>query len=185
MEYITTWNRYRGRRRGIYTTSCIGRVGLNTYIYRSAGNCTGNYCIYPNGSNWFVEGLGQTYQFSNLDSASGTNTCFKRLIYYKKTNDEYGTPIVFPSTTTDVKNISSKTINLFPNPTDDVAFIENLGNFYDIEIFDSRMKLVQPNIFIENDKIKIYCSNLDSGIYIVVLTKNESKIFSKLIVAHK
>ncbi len=184
VRYITTWNRVRGRR-GIYTTSCISWGGLFTSIYRSLGNCTGNYCNYPNGSNWFVEGLGHTYQFSNLDSVSGTNTCFKILVYYKKTNDVYGTSVVFPAITTDVKNIFSKTLNLFPNPADDVAFVENPGSFYDIKLFDSRMKLVQPQMFIENEKIKIYCSNLDSGIYIVVMTKNDSKIFSKLIVAHK
>ena len=66
-------------------------------------------------------------------------------------------------------------INIFPNPTQDILFIEKLNNniHLSVEIFDSNGRKVIKK-FLFDDKTSFSMSQYASGIYIIVINDNLS-----------
>ena len=183
LNYITTWHRWAGSKRGIYTTPCISFYSYPNYISRSSGSCTQGYCSFPGSSNWFVEGLGLIKQYSSSDSASSIYTCSKQMTYYKKGNEVYGTPLVFPLITKIDKFFDiDVAIKIYPNPVNEFAIITNIEKISSLNVYDACMKKVNIEWEINDKKIELNCKQLPTGLYFVGLENEDSIRFVKMIV---
>ena len=184
--YETSWHRPINGRRGIYTISCIRRdqPWIPTYLSRGLASCSQPYCVFPGGSNWFVEGLGFFSSLASMDSASSIYTCHKYMIYYKKGNEVYGSPVNFP-VTTDVKSNSEslQPVLLFPNPVNEFAVVQNAGKVNSITIYDAQMHLSTFNWSNNSNSILLDCKNLSPGFYIMKMENEFSTRFLKIVVA--
>ena len=185
-NFITTWHRKVGNRRGINTFSCTGIFkGFPTWIYRSLGSCLGNYCSFPCGINWFVEGLGLFSHYASMESLTSVYTCNKSMVYYKKGNEVYGTPLVFPITSYLEKvPENNSSLKIFPNPVNGTAVIDNVEKITNVKVYDDQMKAVRVNWRNEDGKIILDGQQLSSGLYLIAITNNESVMFVKMTVAH-
>ena len=70
-------------------------------------------------------------------------------------------------------NIIKKSINLYPNPTNNFIIIEDFDNIKEYEIFDSMGKKVA---IIESRKTDV--TDFENGIYFIKLNGNPLKRFS-------
>jgi hypothetical protein len=88
----------------------------------------------------YIEGLGGPYYKDNMFASRERN-----LIYYKKGNEEWGTPFTFTVSTSE--QINSKSISIFPNPVaaGSQIFLQDLGGkeMLEIRLVDLHGKQVQ------------------------------------------
>jgi PKD repeat protein len=81
-------------------------------------------------------------------------------------------------------SIASRLMNIFPNPTDGVFYLEteNLRKDAKVGIYNSVGTLVYENIIHNSPKqSKIDVSGLESGIYIIKVISNQDTFFNKII----
>ncbi len=127
-----------------------------------------------------VKRLGYTYYSFYSSSAIPIIDISSRLIYYKKGDTICGTPDpVFLSID---KHHNNSSFKVFPNPTNDMAYLELPDNDeYLIEVFDLTFK----NIFrkkIHSNKFSLDVSNYSNGIYILKLYNKNKSYYTRLIV---
>jgi len=122
----------------------------------------------------FVEGLGQTYY--HFVQTSPNTDWEKRLIYYKKGSEVWGTPI--PLSISQPTNPLSL-LKIFPNPSRGVINIDvpiNIGDF-EIRVFNASGRLIVTM----NNSNRIDLSNKLNGIYYIQLITNESSVVRKIV----
>jgi hypothetical protein len=186
-RYISSWHRSVNGRRAIYTVPCISRISpyIPSTIMRFQSGCSGGYCSFPGGSNWFVEGIGFFSHFATMDSSSSIYTCGKSLVYYQKGNETYGAPIQFPINTEIIESkLALEEIQIFPNPGNELVTIKNIGKNNSIIIYDSMLKEAKVNLIYGENQISFNCEGLRRGIYCVVISEGSSSKIMKLLISH-
>lgn len=125
--------------------------------------------------NWnkkFVIGCGRA-SFHNISSSAYTDE-YKELIYYKKGEEEWGTPIIVS-----IDKIGKLKQNVFayPNPAKNKFYIESpesLNKLKYLEIYSVNGMLVKYQEFENNYNSKIDIKNLKEGLYIIkIVSENE------------
>ena len=72
-----------------------------------------------------------------------------------------------------------KSLKLYPDPVSSFLniLLERPFSFIDIEIFDMNGKEVKKNHFYDTDRIKLSCSDLTSGVYMIKTVLNSKEIY--------
>ncbi len=76
------------------------------------------------------------------------------------------------------ENSENLILNIFPNPSNGIVYIQSDVNFETFECYDGTGRIVKKDAIIEN---KIDLSNLKSGVYILNIKKNQHIYRKKLI----
>jgi len=125
----------------------------------------------------WVEGCGLTWHY--WDDPEWGNNIESNLVYYKKGEEEWGTPVIILNTEENL--FKSVELVLYPNPARDKFHIKHLPH----------IKILQINIYNQVGEMVISCSDyedgmnisrLTPGLYIVEIVTNESRIKEKLII---
>ena len=77
-----------------------------------------------------------------------------------------------------LKDIEPSDLNIYPNPTVDVVYIE-LNESYDYFIYDLHSKLIQSDLSTKTSHINL--SNLNSGIYVIKIVTDNLVLTEKII----
>ena len=173
MRYLNTPNPYYSTYNLDTTTQNCQNETYNFHIYTT-------YFEPDVYSFHLVKGLGYIYSSFYSSSAIPLINISSQLVYFKKGDTICGTPDpVFLSIDKHHKNSSFK---VFPNPTNDIAYLELPDNDeYLIEVFDLTFK----NIFskkIHGNRFPLDVSNYSNGIYILKLYNNNKSYYTRLIV---
>ncbi|MFH0759448.1 MAG: T9SS type A sorting domain-containing protein [Bacteroidota bacterium] len=149
-------------------------------IWPSDDSCWFNCCAdgcFP--SNTFVKGLGGPYYHcTNAFSGGGDE---RKLVYYKKGQATWGTPLVF---TGDLADNQDDEINVFPNPAKDFVKIQICESKSRIvfELFDLNGCIVLSK-FIDKHEYRMDLSDLNPGVYIYRIKDSYSLLkIGKLII---
>ncbi len=78
-----------------------------------------------------------------------------------------------------VENNFNNSVSIYPNPTNDILFIETTTDIHSFQCYDTLRKMVLKGQ-IRNNKINV--STLSNGIYLLKLQDNNSFIYSKIII---
>jgi hypothetical protein len=96
-------------------------------------------------------------------------------VYHKRGNVEEGTPIDFLSILLDIENKQNdSSINIYPNPANDIITISKSTSLKEIEIYNSVGLLV-----LKTQLQQINISNLASGFYHIKIFKNDNTFVQK------
>ncbi len=114
----------------------------------------------------YIFGIGDFYQ-SNTYGQSGINILEETLLYYKKGNTTWGTPITIAIPTGVEENALSQ-IKFYPNPVENLFTIENLVEDCRYKLMDINEKIVKEGYFV-NSTNSINTIDFDSGIYFLQL----------------
>jgi hypothetical protein len=145
---------------------------FDTGFWQNFNNCWSVAFISGSQKDTYIEGLGGPYGGSS--SGSGI-TAF--LVYYKKGNETYGTPVDF-DLLMPTKSVINKSDNLkiYPNPAQDFINIEieNVSKLdFNILIINNLGQIVQQVILTQNVQ-QIPVSHLPKGIYTLQIRKEET-----------
>ena len=140
-----------------------------------------NYFFYENPPDFtkikrFVVGCGNAFDFwTEWGGNSGQTT---ELVYYKKGDEEWGTPMMVS-----VNDIKAKNHNLilFPNPAkSELTILTNNFKILYLEVYNISGELItRKNFGVETKKIDV--SRLKNGLYILKIKTNDIIIYKKLI----
>ncbi|MFB6341270.1 T9SS type A sorting domain-containing protein [Saccharicrinis sp. FJH62] len=135
-------------------------------IYKTEDSCWSNCCwdgcnpIYT-----YYKGLGGPYYY--CDNFFSMGYAQRKLVYYKKGDKEWGTPLVI--TAIDEKQ-AENTINIYPNPASDVITIERNNAatkiFFELSDLNGR-QILEEELKLKSEKIELY--DLEPGIYIYTI----------------
>ena len=124
----------------------------------------------------FVVGCGNTFDFwTEWGGYSGQTT---ELVYYKKGDEEWGTPMIV--SVNDIKEKNNNLI-LFPNPAkSELNILTNDFKIIYIEIYNISGELItRKNLGVGLQKIDI--TQLKNGLYILKIKTNDMMVYRKLI----
>jgi hypothetical protein len=149
------------------------------------GSSVGVFATLDGGVNWFnySDNLPMSPHLTDLDFATinGTKYIFAstygRSVWYSPTVDSTMLGIN--------KNIDKTICTLFPNPATDVFHIaldDAQAKNITVSVFDINASKVLSNYFAANsDALKMNCTSLKPGVYLVVIQYNNKKIIRKLL----
>jgi PKD repeat protein/N-acetyl-anhydromuramyl-L-alanine amidase AmpD len=80
-----------------------------------------------------------------------------------------------------LNKISTELIHIYPNPASNIINIVSTHKIKLIQIIDSRGRIISPYSVSENNEI-INVSNLESGLYFLKITNNNSLFYKELII---
>lgn len=152
----------------------IDSVYTNENLYNGR---TINHVSYGNEDTWtlnFVNGCGQVE--TNFTSWGGTLYSTDKLVYYKKGEEEWGFPR--PVTVEDI-NANSTDVNIYPNPS------KNYINIKSNDLINSTLTITSltgnkiKTIELITNLTSIDISNLNSGIYLISIKKDEQIYYKK------
>ena len=81
-----------------------------------------------------------------------------------------------------IETINTPSISITPNPTTGDFYINNISSTLKVEIYDISGKCVKSLSVNESNKIDI--SELNNGLYFVIMTDNKNNTFTKKIIKH-
>ena len=155
------------------------RIQKNTnlaYWRYNGTDCWGYALLSGSVANNYIEGLGGPYGGLSTFLYSATN-----LVYYKKGNETYGTPINFNQILPTENVITeNKNLKIYPNPAQDFLNIEleNQSNFdFNILIINNLGQIIKQDVLNQNIQ-QINIANLPKGIYTLQI-RNEETVFVK------
>ena len=136
-----------------------------------------NYVTYGNEDTWtlkFANGCGQVE--TSFSDWGQTITSEDRLVYYKKGEEEWGTPL---PVSVESFNANAIDINIYPNPSKDYINIKStdLNNCTLTITSLSGKKLITTELIANLTSVDI--SSLTSGIYLICINKNEQTLYRK------
>ncbi len=150
-----------------------GKVAIINALGEFVKDNEGNWqqVIYKNQWNYAllygVKGLGQWY----FEDGGTLGEEQHKLVYYKKNGQEWGTPLDFE---VGIESVSTKQINVFPNPVTDVLKINidrhNFETVY-LQIFDSKGAIVYTAVLPEAHN-SVDVNNLEEGVYFYRIFNN-------------
>jgi hypothetical protein len=115
-----------------------------------------------------------THKLTNVDIYEGDGNSWeldmKANFYYSEININSIEKTVIPN------------ISITPNPTTGNFYINNINSTLKVEIYDISGKRVKSLFVNESNKIDI--SELNNGLYFVIITDNENNKFTKKIIKH-
>ena len=172
-----------------YLNSCSyveinGRIGKSLYnISIKPINdsiwCLSNIAEYSPLSSNIYEGLGKIYYYHHDPCHFWEEK--KNLVYYKKGNEQWGTP--YDCETLSISDYNqNNSINIYPNPANFQVIIQNNRQLIDeIGIFDLTSKLIKKIHSIDNHKIEINIADLNLGFYLLKIKSGEQILNGKFI----
>lgn len=131
--------------------------------------------------NWHIKGCGVNSQyFDPLSNNSSQST----IVYYKKGDDEWGTPLTPPVGIHHTQAIPDM-IKLAPNPADKSCTISSHGNkIAEIRIFNLPGQL-KGTFLVMGKNYDLDSGSLEDGIYLIEITNIDGrKVVKKLSVQH-
>jgi hypothetical protein len=154
-------------------TQLYGRI-LNGYYWLSGAFDAHQYAYY-------VAGLGLiNFEYAQSDGIGGETQLDTTLIYYSKGTEKWGTPYTeFVTGINEPPNTSA--IRIYPNPTNNIFFIEAGEPISKVEIMDISGRVVQTQTDLKS-KIEVNSSNLSKGIYFCKIYFAEQVVTKKLVV---
>lgn len=124
----------------------------------------------------FVVGCGKAYDY--WIKWEGNAWQKTELVYYKKGDEEWGTPVIV--SVEDVKE-SKKKLKIFPNPANSELNISANGfKINNVEIYNASGKLIVHKNFDAGSQ-KIDVSQLSNGLYILKIKTNDMTVYRKFI----
>ncbi|MCW5908289.1 MAG: T9SS type A sorting domain-containing protein [Chitinophagales bacterium] len=81
-------------------------------------------------------------------------------------------------------SLSNDFLKVFPNPVDDVLYIEHPGMLPDISLYDLTGKRIETEISGNLMRSELNASKLTNGVYIVKVNTKAASSFKKIIVSH-
>lgn len=128
----------------------------------------------------FVEGCGLAWDFLMICGTMEFIHEF-RLKYYKKGDEEWGTPINLLTTINPSKN--DLEISIYPNPTSNTLLIDlkKTSEFETIKFFNITGELVKTQMLKSDNLNSIDISQLEEGTYVIELYSSDNKIHKKII----
>jgi hypothetical protein len=146
-------------------------VKLYDHLERISENCwepylTGHYFLTD---YEYMKGLGGPYYWGMMD---GDNYARRRLVYYKKGDETWGSPLTIDDET-GIESVNEPMISVFPNPAQDFIMIRtDIAMPALFEVIDLHGSvLIAEQIDSKHDQIDT--SGLKAGIYIYRVRKGE------------
>ncbi len=150
----------------------IDSVYINENLYNGR---TINHVSYGNEDTWtlnFVNGCGQVE--TNFTSWGQTITSEDKLVFYKKGEEEWGTPMPVS-----IVNINAIDIKVYPNPARDFITIRSNDLINNTLTITSLTGNEIKTIELITNLTSIDISNLNSGVYLISIKKNEQIYYKK------
>ena len=138
-------------------------------------------------SIFYIKGCGKITNYSIWDGGEIGSYYLSYLKYYKKGNDEWGTPLIPPMVGISGKPIKKKLISVFPNPSTSDIYFDIPNKFDDKEfklvIVDSKgLKQIEKQITTSKNSVTI--ANWNEGIYFYNLSNDRFSESGKILVKH-
>lgn len=152
-----------------------GTIGLNLIASEESPDSCYRQSNEPSIEYVYMEGLGGPY-YNGLDLAPMPTWKMRKLVYYKKGTNEWGTPLQIVTGIN--KNKINSIVSLYPNPSNDKIKIASDGiqdSFYRIYNYEGREIL--NGYFTSNEEV-ISVKELTSGIYSVVILNESGTVYS-------
>jgi hypothetical protein len=146
-----------------------------TSYHQAFDSCWSNCC--SDGCFWadtYIKGLGGPYySCTNAFSMGGTEN---KLVYYKKGNETWGTPLVITAIEEDC---TTENIEIYPNPVKDVVFItvQNPDLPLVFELINIEGSIVST-VEISSVSFAFNIEKYKSGMYLYRISKNDGVIVS-------
>ena len=87
-------------------------------------------------------------------------------------------------TSTGIWNNSSSTINLYPNPANDILNISSSDNIKSLKVKDLLGRIIYSSLDINSKSISLNTSNFRNNVYLLSLIINDKLIIKKIIINH-
>lgn len=132
--------------------------------------------IYDHGH--YVDGCGHGYEYYyKFEYGNPTILIERSLIYYKKGDEEWGTPHIVTSVE-ETQNLKDD-LFLYPNPARDIVHINSSCDIEEMKVYNNTGKLEK---LISNGSNELEVSGLNSGLYILQIKTNIGLVSRKLII---
>jgi len=142
------------------------------FVYNGANNCLSECLIDFVPKYFYSKKMGGRYNYGYPNSTSGS---VYYPVYHKRGNVEEGTPIDFLSILLDIENKQNdSSINIYPNPANDIITISNKTSLKVIEIYNSVGLLV-----LKTQLQHINITNLSTGFYYIKIFQNDNTFVEK------
>ena len=171
-DYSTFWKIYNSNTpKKYYAADNVGEFSI------IEGDCWQLPIVDGSCTHEYIKGLGHYFGCNPFDPITDPGD-FKKLVYYKKGEETWGTPL----TLTNIKNeTANNRLSIFPNPAKDKIEISfEKCQKVNIEIFELTGKLILSEIIQTNEEFNI--NNLNSGIYLIKITDEESNSFTNKLI---
>jgi hypothetical protein len=127
--------------------------------------------------------IGRTQDFSFSDSGLTPGVSYRYTVYaYNELGDSEERSVDFPSTPTGIDRvITGKGILVFPNPTEDVVYLENLpanSRVIVMDILGRKIREIKP----DGNQCFVALGSEPTGIYLVIVLENNETILTKRVV---
>lgn len=176
-----------------------GGYVLGAYSLSNDGNVTGNNGLYD---FWAVKidsignlkwqnslggsGIDQAYSMQQTSDGGYIVAGVSESINGDVTGNHGNTDlwVVKLSTLTNVRDgkNSANSINIFPNPANDILYIENISAKTTIKIYDISGRLVTTQKSNQQNVLTINTSNLQNGIYLLEVSDENSRSFERVVI---
>ncbi len=127
--------------------------------------------------DYYIEACGGPYkQYGSADLGEAHDYILK---YYKKANNEWGTPFILSN-----NEYVKGNIELYPNPAKDVLYISTLDyNNGSIRLIDHSGRMVlEKSLFGNQSHLELEIGHLNPGLYIVELVQQGTVVAEKIII---
>lgn len=125
----------------------------------------------------YIFGIGSFFHNFHADM-SGTEFYDENLVYYKKGNRTWGSPL---SIVVGLNEKTKSNIIVSPIPANDFIFIDGIQSFATFEIFDIAGRKVKEGK-LKNDKTKISVADIVPGIYIIKVKDDQLEFSRKIVI---
>lgn len=145
--------------------------GLELYFTRYyTGSFNTEICVSvrPTVSDTFSSPLVLISEFPNSPEAATVNTAGTLMYYHKKINGTYTIYLRYRDLT-GIEENQTRSLRVFPNPANDVLYIDGVTSEDAITILNSTGQIVLQ----QNGNATITTSNLSEGVYFVNLIRDE------------
>ena len=124
-------------------------------------------------------GLGNSY-FQNGFGGNGLSSISKEMVYVKKGNQTWGTPLNL-SVGIDEENLASNSFKPYPNPVNNLLYIKNIEQLDFILLYDKSGRLIRE---INHPQTEINVSDLSNGIYFLKLQTKTGNQSNQMFIKH-
>jgi hypothetical protein len=135
------------------------------YLAKGDNNCWGNIFYDPVGSSSYMEGCGlSSSDYDNFPSQS-----HETLVYYKKSNEVWGTPLILNS----IPDIKDESFQVYPNPIGNnglLTFNNSILQPCKLQLFNLLGEVKVEVLDLKIGENVINTSNLKSGLYLLRIT---------------
>lgn len=141
-----------------------------------------NYCWeLVEGESLEVDDKILTVPGSYIFKYQSINGCDSTIVYnisYGAETKEVDCIKTYIDTTSSLNDVQQETIKIYPNPTTDIVYIDNLPNNSTIELYNTSGMLIKKS----NNKDILNMSELETGVYYIRIINDNNKNITKKII---